>query len=90
MGRVKKNKFRQKNNMDFLMKIFEIKDQTITISEEIDENNPIQIKPSYSLFDHQINVLFEIEKILKKPIKMSIASHTNRVRQNENSDEFDL
>ena len=66
---LKKINFDKKNNMDFLMKIFEIKDQTITISEEIDKNNPIQIKPSYSLFDHQINVLFEIEKILKKPIK---------------------
>ena len=69
---IKKINFDKKNNMDFLMKIFEIKDQTISFSETTNSNNPIQINPSYSLFEHQINVLFEIEKLLKKSTKRAL------------------
>ncbi len=65
--------FNNKKNFNLLLNIFDIKQ--ISNSDDISNektDNPIPIKPTYSMFPHQIDVLKKTKNFLKKDTKRCI------------------
>ena len=65
--------FNNKKNINLLLNVFDIKQ--ISDSENIlEENkvNPVPIKPTYSMFPHQIDVLKKTKNFLRKDPKRCI------------------
>ena len=55
------------------MKIFDVKFENQTIlKNEGNKTNPVSIKPSYALFEHQIEVLNQTRKLLNGSLKRAV------------------
>ena len=62
--------FKNKKNLSFLFSIFDITFQEKIVTDlKENKENPINIFPNYSLFEHQIDVLNQTKELLKRPIK---------------------
>lgn len=69
---IKRLKFKENSKeLKILEKKFSVKERRI-FTENLIEENPEYIKPERGLFDHQIEMLEEVNSILKKPIKKVI------------------
>ena len=65
--------FKKKNIYENFLKIFDVKFENQTIlKNEGNKTNPVSIKPSYALFEHQIEVLNQTRKLLNGSLKRAV------------------
>ncbi len=65
--------FKKKYIYENFLKIFDVNLENISNQKiEVDKLNPVPIKPSYALFEHQIDVLKQTKNLLNKSFKRAV------------------